>query len=257
MKSFKEFVLQEALLNILNSDIDLIYQPIKPIVEKFHKDIINSIQTKEYEDIQKNAYQYMRQFRRIIKTIPSSQLKSPVIREANAIKPINILVLNHAESASYNPSKSHINIGISMAALHGLTIFSQLTTDEYNRIQSDFSHNRYQQTIRHELTHCIDDAIHKLHLSKGSNNAEHFEKIVKGGTADAYLGPTEINAAIHQLAEIKRRIGVQRYNMLTWSNLLELSPGLQSLDRRLGRAWRKKMFLRMSRENLIGPKMKI
>jgi len=124
---------------------------------------------------------------------------------------------------------------------------------------------RVKSTIRHELTHWLDDSLHNMHLSKTAKTfnvltrngpakemEKFYKKAVAHGEDDIYLAPLEITAAVNQIAEVKRRIGEKKYNALTWADLMEMIPSLGNLNARLGTEWRKRMFSRLARENLIG-----
>ena len=128
-------------------------------------------------------------------------------------------------------------------------------------------------TIRHELTHWLDDSLHNQHLNKkfsrfnadlqkikqadgdivSTRNAvdASYKKHVTKGEEDIYLTPLEITPFVNQIQELKRRIGDKKYDKLTWADIMTYMPSLDGLNRRYGAKFRKLMFTRMARENLL------
>jgi hypothetical protein len=284
MKSFKEF-LTEALIDVDASDINLIYAPMaKPMRElaevwkRHFKDLTSSdldlrnlAQTRLQRELNEVRKKYQPVFGPL-KVIDSSKLKSENAKKAHAINPVKInvyLIGTPSMSNSYNVQHKEINIclpyGVAEAMMDRINTVPQY---QLPMLQNEVSMLKHKTTIRHELTHWIDDSLHNLYLTKALFRAHELVKVdkegavkyyndaVKHGFDDIYLSPVEVTPMVNQIAELKRRLGNKKYDNLTWAQVMILLPSLDSLNRKHGAAWRKIMFTRLARENLIGKKFR-
>lgn len=279
MKSFRHFI-TEALLDVDSRDIDMIYAPfVKPCKELqavWNKHIDGKITPTTWDKIDKSRMQ--QDFREVIarynlglplKVFDSRELQSAVGKQAHATKPIKILTyLFGYWTNTYNPIHNTINICLQMDLYHLMTSKLDLVPASYaQELKNETSDVDMKATIRHELTHWLEDAIHNSHITNAAKNIQKVktsggnwqktqQKSLWRGEADSYLSPSEINAFVHGIAELKRRLGQEAYDKLTWKDLLALYPSLGGVDYSLGAEFRRKMFTRMSREGLLGPKMR-
>lgn len=289
LKSFKTF-LTEALIDIDKSDIDKIYAPLKqPMKEltavwKKHLDrykdsspgspgrgvgserdaVARTISRELYEVIQKHAPIFGP-----LKTIKSSELKSKLAKQAHAVNPIEInvwLIGPQNTSNNYNPGKKTIDIHLPHSVAEAM--INRLITIPHYQIASlmnEVSEVKHKSTIRHELTHWIDDSIHNFHIKKSMERIQDilhtgdrrgaekaWKAMLNHGEEDIYLSPVEITPMVNQIAEYKRRVPKKIWDSITWADLMVALPSLGSLNQNFGATWRKKMFTRLARENLIG-----
>ena len=272
MKKFSEYI-TEALIDVDAADINKIYEPLREPIKE-----LTAILNRDPSNISRHDFlEVISQYQSShvptpLKVISSKELKSKTAKEAHEINPITIKVYLFPPKGNrylMKDSGALIEVGISDGFLEFLTE-NNIQFMENKAIHLQYMKNcitdvRIKSTIRHELTHWLDDSLHNMHLSnaaKGfrtlmrsgpSKDVQNFyKKAVAHGEDDPYLAPLEITAAVNQIAEVKRRIGEKKYNALTWADLIEMVPSLGNLNARLGAEWRKRMFSRLARENLIG-----
>lgn len=254
-------MLNEELVKINKSDIDLIFSPLKPILESLSKltgYIGQDNVDKSIKDLMSQLSKTLLRNSGPIDIIDSSKLTSPHCRKAHAINPIKIYVYSNGGYV-YLPSKNAIRIGFSNQSLEALSFSDELSVDLQRQLKSEFTPLRIQSTIVHELTHWIDDSLNNLHMSKVSkNNPSTFSDYLKSNNPDINLGHIEINAVVNQIAQIKKQVGKSKWNVMTWKDLIDLHPSLNNLNNSThSKEWRKRVFQRLARENLIGNNMKI
>lgn len=281
IKPFKEFLV-EKLIDVDKKDIDMVFAPLKRLykdlqaVWKQHGTLSrDQLQTKFAEAMGRHATlgnQY-----RVIKSFKSSQLKSEAAKAAHEINPIQIDVYNilpQGVSNSYNMMTKKIVIGLPAGVWEAMTFrLSSVPQYQLAMLMNETSDIRLLTTIRHELTHWLDDSLHNQHLNaKFSRFLDDREKIVKAdadikttedainasfkkhitkGENDIYLTPIEITPFVNQIAELKRRIGDKKYDKLTWAQMMTYMPSLDNLNRQYGAKFRKLIFSRMAREGLL------
>lgn len=274
MIGFKQF-LNEALIDIDAQDINTIYapfaKPYKELQEIWKKHTKGNLNELTWANLEK--WRLEKEFREVInkydngtplKVFDSSQLRSKAAREAHALNPVKIYTYLIGDGNMYTPTKSTIYISLETGIYYAMSSgLSGVPFHQIHMLKNETLDSRIKSTIRHELTHWIDDSIHNFYITKaikstqsvkqaGGNWEKHLQKTLWAGERDPYLGPHEINAYVHQIAELKRRIGAVKYNKLTWRDLLTLIPSLDYSDTRLGADFRRKIFTRLARENLIG-----
>lgn len=269
----KSAYLEEALIDVDASDINKIYEPLRQPTKELMAIFSKDPSTISRHDFLEVISQYVSSYVITpIKTISSKELKSSTAKAANDINPISIKVYLFAPKGSrylMKDSGATIEVGLPNEFMDFLNQsnlqFSSNASMYLQYMKNSITDVRVKSTIRHELTHWLDDSLHNMHLTK---NAKAFNALIKTGPAkdvqdfytkavahgekDIYLAPLEITAAVNQIAEVKRRIGEKRYNNLTWADLMEMVPSLGNLNARLGAEWRKRMFTRLARENLVG-----
>lgn len=279
MIGFRQF-LTEALIDIDAQDINMIYAPfLKPYKELqavWKKHTKGNITELTWANLEK--WRLEKEFREVInkydngtplKVFDSSQLKSKAAREAHALNPVKIYTYLIGDGNMYTPTRSTIYISLEAGIYYAMSSgLAGVPFHQIHMLKNETLDIRIKSTIRHELTHWVDDSTHNFHITKaikstqavkqaGGNWEKQLQKTLWAGEKDPYLGPVEINAYVNQIAEIKRRIGKTKYDKLTWRNLMTLIPSLDYSDQRLGAAFRRKIFTRLSREGLIGANMRI
>lgn len=255
MKTFAQFLF-ESLVKIEQSDIKMIYDPIKAMATDL-KTIFKHKTNQELTAAGKKLYDKWEFYTepRNYMVIDSSRLKSKKCKEAHEILPIKIEV-GVVPGASYNPVNKVIRVGVTMAAFKAALL--QIDLDmlkQYPVLVREFDELRIKSTIQHELVHWIDDALNNNHMTKNSKTND-FKKYLYGGKRDVGLGYIEIQAQVNQINFIKKKLGTKKWNSITWEEMVVLHPALDSLNTRLGAEWRKIIIPRMAREGILGKNMK-
>lgn len=283
LKSFKTFLV-EALLDVDKADIDKIYSPLKvPFKElsdvwKRNFERFTSTNGDEYSrnaiarTIQRELNEVLTKYQPVygpLKTFKSSELKSPNAKKAHAINPIEIhvwLVGPRDHGNVYDVKKKEIHICLDRNVADAMiNRLASIPHYQLPMLRNEVSDLKLKTTIRHEVAHWMDDSLHNLYLTKSLTKTMEIARekgnevalkarqaMVTHGEPDIYLAPIELTAMVNQIAEYKRRVTQKKYDSLTWKQLMTEIPSLNSLNKAWGARWRKKMFERLSRENLIG-----
>jgi hypothetical protein len=258
MLSFKEYI-SEALIDISREDINKIYSPISKAIKELSAFLNRDPESWQSGESEEIIGKYQNWYKPI-KVLNSSILKSKEASLAHELSPVTInlyLFLPPEKGNSYVPIKNEINIGIP-SVIRGIINYKSHTLNTHLKdIIADASEIKLKSTIRHELTHWIDDTLHNRHITNMIVNPKFIKQVNTAFAANhrkdiRYLMPHEITAMVNQIAELKRRLGDKKYNSLTWVELVALIPGLNSLNVDMGQEWRKLMFTRLAREKLVG-----
>lgn len=260
MHNFKE-LLTEALIDLDVKDINKVFAPFRHYLDSFSDLLAKPVELIDTRDF----VELIGDPRIPIQKFDSSILNSKSAQAAHEVNPITIELYKVVDANHYDPLNRRVVLGIprSLTNLVSVHQASSWAHHHLKSAQADVSELKMKSTIRHELTHWIDDSLHNLHMRRAftaihagktpNERAQLYKKLLAAGREDVYLAPIEITAAVNQIAEIKRRIGDKKYNSLTWVKFLELLPGLQALNNsKIGVEWRKEIFKRLARENLIG-----
>jgi hypothetical protein len=249
--SFRQFLV-EKIIPVQKTDIDLMYQPLDHIVKQAQQ-VFSIKDLGEKREAVLNFASLLHKNQKWLDIFPSSKLQSKAAKLANEINPVRIEIWTHIPNNNYNPQKKVIQIGISENAVLGLFQYRYFSTSVRAQLETEFSKEKIKSTIRHELTHWLDDSLNNLHMSKIAQigDPEKFIKFLKSGQQDISLGHIEVNAVVSQIAEIKRMLGRKKYERLSWDELMSLHPSLKMLNTKMGAPWRRKIASRMSREGLL------
>ena len=290
MIRFKNF-LNEALIDVDREDVNKIYEPIRkqmkelsgvwdkhidrylkssagssgPNFESNRSVIARTISRELDEVIKKNQPV----FGNPITVIRSSQLKSENAKKAHEVNPIDIYVwlVSHPKLGNlYNPITKVIHIGLDYNVYQAMMSIDIIPFHQIANLRNEVSDVKIKTTIRHELTHWMDDSLHNFYIRNAMVkmstqmkdglptplSQKTYKNAVAHGEDDVYNSPLEVTAMVNQIAEYKRRVGKKKYDSITWKDLMVALPSLSSLNRKWGAYWRRKMFTRLSREDLIG-----
>jgi len=259
--------LTESLLEVDKRDIDFLFKPFKPWLKKFKELVDNrdsdgiyslfksmySLPSNEHKDVQ-----YIKKYR-------SKDLKSKEAKLAHKVKPIDIFIGFPIHSSAYYADDKYIMAGISIVqSMAEFRLIDITSSNPFKDVKEEWSEVKIKASIRHELTHWLDDTKHNLFITKNVKRAADIiskkgykEGILsmKGNKPHMYLTPQEINAMIHSIAELKE-IYSEKWDKMTFDDMISLTPALSVLNKELGYKWRKEIKKRMARENLFGKKMK-
>ena len=254
MTSFKEYLTEKVVL-IDRRDIDFLYEPFKPLI----KEISNAFAIKDFDEMQIALKRIGYDFDKFkfTKKLHSNQLKSEAAKAAHIINPVDIELSHRVGSNHYLPSEK-IVLGFPKSAVYGLESIETVPHNLMKSLKAEFTEIKLKTSIRHELTHWIDDSLNNLHMTNifKQGDRKKFFEFLSAGTTDPYLGHIEIEAAVAVIDEIRIQIGNTKYFSLTWDELLDYSPNLKLLNDRLGKPWRRKILSRMARENLLSQSLR-
>jgi len=277
--SFREYI-AEALLEVDVRDINMIYapfaKPFREMQDAWKKSANGKFTELTWAELEK--WRLEREFREVmnkygtsgkpLKVFESSQLKSDLAKQAHEVNPVTIYTHLIGDGNMYTPTKSTIYISLQAGAYFAMS--GNLAFVPFHQIamlRNETLDVRVKSTIRHELTHWLDDSLHNFYITKalkatqqvkqdGGDWNRTLEKTLYNGEIDAYLGAHEINAAVNQIAEVKRRISKAKWDKMTYQDLLTMIPSLDVSNERLGAPFRRKLFTRMAREDLLGLNMR-
>jgi len=266
------YILQEKLFDI----------PTINLVQKEVYGILSSIVDKNGNINKKTVERYASIHHldeKILKTVHSSKLKklSNDLFIANKEKPIKINITLSCKGNSYTPTKNELKIVIPLQSLYSLNIFLENGCSnifEVNRYSfrnsrawkrgitqfKDFV-NEYDNSIAHELSHWVDDALHnsffiklKVFADQTNLTEKEFEDIYRSNPVDTMF--FEINAQIHVIANLKSRS--KDWETLTLSDIIMSHSGLRAVLLILYESgpdliykWTKALVKRMRREGLL------
>lgn len=265
MTKFKNW-LNEKLLEVDKKDIDMLCEPLIPysdvITELINKgikdgDILKTEVSKTLEKANLSSIPF------ILEIFGSGDLVSENAKSAHIINPIEIQVWNYVEHNAYIPTLNKIQLGLVKPHVNVLFNFHNLASNEYIRFRNEFSIKRIRSTIRHELTHWIDDSLNNLHISKLVDRVSNMKgsegmKMFLQGKDIVNLTDREINAIVNQLDQLKKDLGRGIWNQLTWDDLETLIGSAYSkhFSPEIGKEFRKKLKKRMAREKILGKNMR-
>lgn len=290
--------LNEKLFKI-SSDVDLIYKlAFKDFVKNFGEEKIKSIKTKE------DATRYIDKIDAKYKGQPFSQhdvrnvsfwegdtsvLKNKYSVKSHIVNPCDIscgLICHSSRvcTSYYAPLDSKIVITINKAFYF---VYDYIEQVKYGRSPAEtlvrrlqelgngklieqFGEIRIKRSIAHELSHWISDSTHNRYLydimnsvkvSPGSKNK--LKKLLKKEKA-LLLTHFEIDAQVHDVLQIKRKVGNEKWNSMSFDDLLDYASNTKDsyeniksfIGKDVAFEWKKRFLKRLNREGLLGDNMR-
>ncbi len=249
----------EKLLKINDKDINLIFKPLAPWVKR----IRTALTKKKWSEAHEISRGWQKLLDKPLATIKSDQLTSSDCKKAHGVKPCTIMVGFPGKGNVYFPDKAVITVGIPYDIMDVLDKVPNF--DRFTEYVQEFAPERIKGSIRHELSHWVDDALHNQHLAKRVSRAKEAEAkgasqadvlgIMRDKKPSSNLTEYEINAVIHAIVAHKKA-NRSTWDQMSFDDLMKLAPGMLMLNRELGLAWRKQIKKRMAREKLLGKKMR-
>ena len=187
VKPFKQFLV-EKLIDVDKKDVDMIFAPLKKLykdlqaVWKKHGELPDDEVTKQFREVMLRHSKG--DIHKVVKTFFTSQLDSDAAKTAHKINPVKIEVYNvlpDGASNSYNMMTKKIMIGLPSGVWEAMSFrLAHIPQHQVAMLTNETSDIRLVTTIRHELTHWLDDSLHNQFLHKKfSRFADDREKIVK------------------------------------------------------------------------------
>jgi hypothetical protein len=255
--------LEEYIYDI-DKDVELVFRKLNipyylDVLKSFDKSKVKSV----FSSINEN----------IFISVSSSILKTSDCKEAHALNPI-IINFGIFKNNIYEDNKNVVNISIGLDGLKVLkqydfswTSYSNFNDDkEIQKLYNYFSPVKIKASIKHELSHWLDDSLHDRFLKKKSDKAEQNPKYLQRYYRDPLILVTEfeINGQVHALSYVKKSMNKSEWNQLTFKKLVEINLPLQQIvasfvhhkDKNSFQKWNKLIIKRMSREGLLSDNMK-
>lgn len=266
MMGLNENLITERLTDV-EEDVDFIY-------DKFFKEDI--------DEVQRTGIVTTDMFK--IHETDSNILKSNQAREANLStlkkfkKPVTIYInkkFSHGFDNFYNYKDNIISIGISRGALEyalddhrgdiqkaadGLPLKLKVT------FKQQFTEEKIKGSIHHELAHWIDQTFNNDAVSRSVNRynlmvhkKKRHKNAPEGSGTDINFEYMERQGQIHNIKQLYNK-HKDRWDKLTFKEMLELSPALDTVyhtmgDKNLRDKWIRLIKQRMYREGLLGKNM--
>ena len=212
-------------------------------------------------------------------------IKNEYVQRSMIIFPIEIEAGILTEGSRYVPTKNLITISFNtdlyrlllMALSNNWTYDMMMQNIQSHRrpnAEAEFSGNKVRGSIAHELSHWIDDVSHKRHITKMIEKAQMFRdeqqdqasttKTLLRGKPDIYMTDYEINAVVHAISQLKREFDENKWNTMTFDDLLDSDPALNNTYMRIRdtltekdlKEWKRTVFSRLHRERLLGRNMR-
>jgi len=250
--------LTESIIKIDQNDIKLLYKPLVKYMRGIQQNVKNKNSPalkKNLISIRKNGFHIKARGIEmwVLKSFKSSDLKSKAARDAHKINPIDIHVGFPTDEPFYSPELKSIIVGLPLANLDPLTdpkVIKQVEdADLYHFFENFSTEIQLKQLIRHELTHWMDDSLRNLHLTKKAAKGQ-----IKSRDEDV-TEYYEIEAIITQVDQLKKMLGVERFNSLTWKHFMKFSPDIDhNIKNQPG--FIKKFIKRLDREDLFTDRMR-
>lgn len=266
MMGLNENLITEKLTDV-EDDVDLIY-------DKYFK--------KDIDEVQRTGMVTNDMFK--TDQTDSNILISKDAREANLMtlkkfkKPVTIFInkrFSNNIDNFYSFKENIISIGISRDALEyaldnhggdiqkaadGLPLKLKIT------FKQQFTEEKMKGSIHHELVHWIDQTFNKDSVSRAVDRynmlvqkKKRQKKAAEGSGTDINFEYIERQAQIHNIKQLYNK-HKEQWDKLTFKEMLELSPALDTIyhmlgDKNLRDKWIRLIKQRMYREGLLGKNM--
>ena len=244
------------------------YNNFTPILEKLTAvdDDVNLIYDlyfkKDIEEIEKTGIVKSSMFQ--ISETDTSILQSEESLKGNELAPCKILI--NRNQNGYDPINKIILISVNFGALNfalgeggNIEKTSQiLPVNQRTSFLKEFTKEKIKGSIHHELTHWLDDVFNNQHILK------RVKKQISAGTRNIGGKPVnaekfEIQGQIHNIKQLHNSFS-DKWNEMTFREMISLSPALNAIYNQLNseqlKQWKRDLKTRMSREGLLGNKMR-
>lgn len=254
-------ILKEDTFDI-DEDVDLIYKTLNigeslDYYKKFPSDFWEEFTQMKSENWDKIKY-----------VMDSSELVSPISREAHKANPIKIKFLFDGGS-KYRTDKPNLDISMNGSAIKALGrkgLGNANIVEQYPQIVEEFNENRLKGIIAHELTHWIGESLYNKKASRAiqSYGTKKHNKDGLGTERLQITSEEELSSFIAQIKQRKRFYKDEEWNQLSFSDLLSEDPSLNYAFEKSSTRLQKSDYIkftqdlikRMHREDLLGNKMR-
>jgi len=234
-----------------DQDIKYLYEKIKPFAKQFVDNF------KDYLE------QHEQQKKVLMGTIESTELPSDLAKQANKKNPVTITFGVYGDNCFYSHHKKHIHINFVPGKLLHSLVEEKRVIDNFVVGQiKEIIFTELRISIAHELTHWLDESL-KGAISKyiGFLNKKYDEKDISKAQWDYLRSYIEIQGSVHDVKQLKQEVGDEQWNKMTFkqmfdrSGLSDVADEIRSDEQALTK-WKKQIFKRLAREELIGNNMR-
>lgn len=190
--------------------------------------------------------------------------KNREIQKAQKIKPLRLLTFNNlnGEGNAYFPSEKRINFSININVYKMIkddsNIGNNIPLDQRQFFNNEITEARIKGSIMHELSHWLNDAFHNNNVSVSSKK-DLIGKNKGVNRSHQFLTDYELDAQVHAIIQYRKKNRIV-WNKMTLTEALENMPFYFALKTKVTdsemKEWKRYMYTRLSRENLLGKKMK-
>jgi len=266
MKNMFEMNVRKIVREVIRENVDLINERLM-VVDEDVDYIYDTFFKKDIEDLNKTGiitkYMFDGHY------ITTYNLKSPLSKKAHAINPCDIQI--NIRDNFYSPNNSLIGVGVNKNAIDFVVddfggnlnsaseyFFNVGQLNLSRNIKSDFSESKIKGSIHHELAHWIDDTLHNQHIKKRATKASENGVGMNRKGLPINADKMEIQGQIHNVVQLKKQYS-KEWDSLTFSDLIDLSPTLDTINNQLSgdvkKEWKLNLIKRMNREGLLGKNM--
>lgn len=260
MYKFNEFnKINEKVVEGIDKDVDYIYE--------FYEKDINEI--KKTGILKEDMFNYFQ--------IKTSDLKSKISKECHSKNPCEIHINHNLKLDGkdlgnfYTPKETNIfpnkDIGIIGITIHKYAKHLVLAEGDgdikvsefmFKGISREFEEYKIKGTIRHELSHWIDDTLNNRYLTK-ILKGKYLNNIAKKKKVDNVNALFfEIQAIVQNIYQLKKEFN-DVWDDLTFDEMVDKLPPLSNIKSNMTpttyKKWKRKLKEKMWKSNLLGKKM--
>ena len=253
MLNFNKYLLQEKILYDIEDDVEFLYS--------FFKDDIEEIERTGM--LKENMFP-----KRIITT---AQLTSDKAKKANKINPCNIHINDFVGLFTsyffYKPKQDNNDISIIGMRIHknafNLIIKDtkgdlNIASEHYSGIEKEFTSTKIKGSIRHELTHWIDDTFNNSNIKNILKNNGVMKKMKHKGYDNVNLLSFEIYAILQNIYQLKLD-NSDIWDEITFDEMIYMINSLGSIKKNTSKKdfdiWKRKIKRKMYKEGILGKNM--
>jgi hypothetical protein len=144
------------------------------------------------------------------------------------------------------------------------SILSKLKMGERDRsyMKHYLTWDQMRNNFYHEISHWISDSLHGRHIYNGAKKATDkdipMEKYYK--VPDMIFSHVEMDAYMNGIYATFNRLGKEKWDTLTFVDLLDVCPALQPMEQSKHKdaysKFKRSLFSRLNREGLLGRNMR-
>lgn len=267
MYGFKEFITERTY--DIHHEVDFIYN-------RFFKEFIDDFQAAINEP---SEYIFPR-LPDTFGTIRGNELlnytKNALMKKAYELNPLMGIYTDSNDGNVYRPSKgysdAYINLSLNKQAIglfreYGGNInLLSIDKTQLRFLRNEVTEARVKGTINHEISHWLNDSLHGKHITKrinrssGMGSEDSLRVMNKGkNRTHQFLTDYELDAQIQAIIEYRRK-NPGAWKRLTLEDALSFMPFYFAISTTLNRnemkEWKRYIYTRLAREDLLGKKMK-
>lgn len=267
LESIEMWRLTEATFDIA-ADVEYVWKrAFSDIVETYHVDPERTLRHLEsIPNAEGRNYPVIHQF-------SSGELPGQTAKEAHQKSPI-ILLATYGTGTHYDFKNNEILISLHQGALQllgSLGLKNQAVIDQYPSIKTEMEPTSIKASIAHELSHWMDDTLHKQgiraivskHQSDTNKAGGDYIKRKNLLTKFQLTSQHEIDAQVHAFVEMKNSVDQETWDQLSFNDLYRKKSNFTHMVERINGLpetdiddYIRKFMSRLNREGLLGKNMR-